>query len=142
MEPHQSKSLSSVVSTDDDESGNEASVPELIVEASVPELIVEAKGAELIVEAEGAETLESPHPDYSTPIVRKRAYARLTRLSLERLCAVGRCNPCRSQEPEHERETGENSYKPYLELCCHEIFLTFLITGDKCVKTSASHIYI
>ena len=118
MEPHQSKSLSSVVSTDDDESGNEASVAELIVEAPV---------AELIVEAEGAEILESPHPDYATPIVRKRAYARLTRLSLERLCAVGRCNPCRSQEPEHERETGENSYKPYLELCCHEIFLTFLL---------------
>ena len=136
MKPHQSKSLSSVVSTDDDESGNEASVAELIVEASVTELIVEASVteliveasvAELIVEAEGAEILESPHPDYSTPIVRKRAYARLTRLSLERLCAVGRCNPCRSQEPEHERETGENSYKPYLELCCHEIFLTFLL---------------
>ncbi len=72
MEPQQSKSLSSVVSTDDDESGNEASVAELIVEASVTELIVEASVAELIVEAsvaeliveaEGAEILESPHPD-------------------------------------------------------------------------------
>lgn len=77
------------------------------------------KGAEPIEEELGlSEGHYFPHPDYSTPIVcESTACARLARLVLESLCAVGRGYPCSSEEPKQERETRENSYKSDLQTC-------------------------
>lgn len=77
------------------------------------------KGAEPIEEELGlSEGHYFPHSDYSTPIIRESAAcARLARLVLESLCAVGRGYPCSSEEPKQERETRENSYKSDLQTC-------------------------
>ena len=77
------------------------------------------KGGEPIEEELGlSEGHYFPHPDYSTPIVcESTACARLARLVLESLCAVGRGYPCSSEEPKQERETRENSYKSDLQTC-------------------------